>query len=77
MEEQIGFQFDPLEHLATEEYLPQITRSLVEEDGMEEELDMWEVEEEDRVTVALAQVDMPQGFFRVVSQLDIAQEVQS
>ncbi len=44
-----------------------------EEDGMEEGLDMWEVEEEGRVTVALAPVDMPQERSQEEQQVPLAQ----
>ena len=48
----------------------------VEEDGMEEDLDILEEEEEDRVTVALAQEDI-QELFRVEPPVPLAQEPSS
>ncbi len=65
----------PLDPLATAASLLIIYLFRVEEDGMEEDLDILEGVEEDRVIVALAQEDMPQGLFRVEPQVHLAQEL--
>ena len=77
VEERPLVQVDQQDLSVTAVSLLQLMKSLEEEDGMEEELDMWEVEEEDRVTAALAQDPMPQESSRVGPQVPHAPEVQS